>query len=186
MASFYLKQYRDAADAYRASIKLDAYNAADAYYALGLNYRDSGQFDDEVAAYKNVLRLRPDYTSAYDRLGQRYLQMKKYSEAIEAFKQLSMLKPGDANVQNSLGEAYVAAAKNEEATETFRQAIRLKPDHAQAHWNLSHMLLVLGLTEVRGPDLPNVGNASGADKTLVTFARLDDAGSTVRPMRSAP
>src|SRR6185437_1763179 len=89
LANYYLKQYREAEAAYRQSIKLDPYNAADAYYALGLTYRDAGQFDDEVSAYKNVIRLRSDYANAYDRLGQRYSQMKRYAEAIEAFKQLA-------------------------------------------------------------------------------------------------
>src|ERR1044071_4676473 len=40
LANYYLKQYREAEIAYRQSIKLDPYNAADAYYALGLVYRD--------------------------------------------------------------------------------------------------------------------------------------------------
>ena len=43
LASFYLKQYKDAAEAYRQSIKLDPYNAADAHYALGLGLSRLGQ-----------------------------------------------------------------------------------------------------------------------------------------------
>src|SRR5689334_1120583 len=144
LANYYLKQYREAEAAYRQSIKLDPYNAADAYYALGLTYRDAGQFDDEVGAYKNAIRLRSDYASAYDRLGQRYLQMKKYAEAIDAFKQLALLKPADANAQNSLGETYAAAARNDEAVESFRQAIRLKPDFGKAYFNLGKTLLAQG------------------------------------------
>src|SRR5215510_8998133 len=46
LANFYLKQYRDSAEGYRQAIKLDPYNAADAYYALGLVYRDWGKADD--------------------------------------------------------------------------------------------------------------------------------------------
>src|SRR5213592_1049927 len=144
LANYYLKQYRDAEQAYRQSIKLDPYNAADAYYALGLTYRDWGQFDEEVAAYKHVIRLRPEYANAYDRLGQRFLQLKKYSEAIEAFKQLAMLKPGDAPAQNNLGEAFEAAGRRDEAVETFRQAIRLKPDFGKAYFNLGKALLARG------------------------------------------
>ncbi|HKP36427.1 MAG TPA: trypsin-like peptidase domain-containing protein [Pyrinomonadaceae bacterium] len=144
LANYYLKQYREAETAYRQAIKLDPYNAADAYYALGMNYRDWGQFDDEMSAYKHAIRLRPDYANAYDRLGQRYLQLKKYPEAIEAFKQLAMLKPGDANAQNSLGEAYVAASRNDDAVETFRQAIRLKPDFGKAYFNLGKTFLTRG------------------------------------------
>jgi tetratricopeptide (TPR) repeat protein len=144
LANYYLKQYREAEAAYKQSIKLDPYNAADAYYALGLTYRDAGQFDDEVGAYKNAIRLRSDYASAYDRLGQRYLLMKRYPEAIEAFKQVAMLKPSDANAQNSLGETYAAAGRNDEAVESFRQAIRLKPDFGKAYFNLGKTLLGQG------------------------------------------
>ena len=96
LASYYLKQYRDAAEAYRQAIRLDPYNAADAYYALGLVYRDWGKADEEIQAYKQAIRQRPDYIVAYERLGSRYLRSKKFSEAIEIFRQLAALKPGDA------------------------------------------------------------------------------------------
>ncbi len=144
LANYYLKQYRDAEQAYRQSIKLDPYNAADAYYALGLTYRDWGQFDEEIQAYKHTIRLKSDYAAAYDRLGQRYLQSKKYAEAIDAFKQLAILKPGDANAQNNLGEAYEAMGRHDDAIEAFRQAIRFKPDFGKAYFNLGKTLLGQG------------------------------------------
>src|SRR6267142_821695 len=128
LANYYLKQYREAVENYRQAIRIDPYNAADAYYGLGLVYRDWGRADDEIQAYKQAIRLRQDYTSAYERLGSRYLKSKKYVEAIEIFKQLLALKPGDANAPNSLGEAYMELGRYAEATEAFRQAIRLKPD----------------------------------------------------------
>jgi len=144
LANYYLKQYRDAAEGYRQSIKLDPYNAADAYYALGLVYRDWGRPDDEIQAYKQAIRLRQDYTSAYERLGSRYLKSKKYSEAIDVFKQISVLKPGDANAPNSMGEAYLEMGKLPEAVEAFRQAIRLKPDFGKAYYNLGKSQLAQG------------------------------------------
>ncbi|HKG46922.1 MAG TPA: trypsin-like peptidase domain-containing protein [Pyrinomonadaceae bacterium] len=144
LASFYLKQYRDAAEAYRQSIKLDPYNAADAHYALGLVYRDWGKPDEEIQAYKQAIRLRPDYMVAYERLGSRYLKAKKYNEAIEIFRQLSTLKPGDANAPNNMGEAYFELNKLNEAMESFRQSIRLKPDYGKAYYNLGRTLLAMG------------------------------------------
>ncbi|MGH9875362.1 MAG: tetratricopeptide repeat protein, partial [Pyrinomonadaceae bacterium] len=144
LANYYLKQYREAAEGYRQSIKIDPYNAADAYYALGLVYRDWGRPDDEIQAYKQAIRLRQDYTSAYERLGSRYLKSKKYPEAIEAFKQISILKPGDANAPNSMGEAYLEQGKLPEAIEAFRQAIRLKPDFGRAYYNLGKSQLAQG------------------------------------------
>jgi len=144
LANYYLKQYREAADSYRQSIRLDPYNGADAWYALGLVYRDWGKADEEIQAYKQAIRLRPDYTSAYERLGARYSRSKKYSEAIEIFRQLTALKPGDATAPNSMGEAYFELGKFPEAAEAFRQAIRLKPDFGQAYYNLGKCLLAMG------------------------------------------
>ena len=144
LASFYLKQYKDAENGYRQSIKLDPYNAADAQYALGLVYRDWGKPDDEIQAYKQAIRLRPDYTAAYERLGSRYLKSKKYNEAIEMFRQLAALKPGDANAPNNMGEAYFELNKLNEAMESFRQSIRLKPDFGKAYYNLGRTLMAMG------------------------------------------
>jgi len=144
LASFYLKQYKDAAEAYRQSIKLDPYNAADAHYALGLVYRDWGKPDEEIQAYKQAIRLRPDYTVAYERLGSRYLKSKKYGEAVEVFRQLAALKPGDANAPNNMGEAYFELNKLNDAVESFRQSIRLKPDFGKAYYNLGRTLMAMG------------------------------------------
>src|SRR5690242_1113019 len=144
LASFYLKQYKEAENAYRQSIKLDPYNAADAQYALGLVFRDWGKPDEEIQAYKQAIRLRPDYTVAYERLGSRYLKSKKYNEAIEIFRQLAALKPGDANAPNNMGEAYFELNKLSEAVESFRQSIRLKPDFGKAYYNLGRTLMAMG------------------------------------------
>ena len=144
LANYYLKQYRDAAEAYRQAIRLDPYNAADAYYALGLVYRDWGRADDEIQAYKQAIRLKPDYTSAYERLGSRYFRAKKYPEAAEVFKQLASLKPGDPVAPNHLGETYLEMGKLNEALEFFRQAVRLKPDFGKAYYNIGKCLLAMG------------------------------------------
>jgi len=144
LANYYLKLYREAVDNYRQAIRLDPYNASDAYYALGLAYRDWGRADDEIQAYKQAIRLRPDYASAYERLGSRYLKSRKYPEAIEIFKQLSALKPGDENPPNSMGEAYLELGRLSEALEAFKQAIRLKPDFGRAYYNLGKSYLAMG------------------------------------------
>lgn len=144
LASFYLKQYREATEAYRAAIKLDPYNAADAYYALGLVYRDWGKADEEIQAYKQTIRLRPDYIVAYERLGSRYLKSKKFNDAVEIYRQLSTLKPGDAYAPNNMGEAYLELNRLNEALESFRQSIRMKPDYGRAYYNLGKCLLAMG------------------------------------------
>ena len=144
LANYYLKQYRDAAENYRQAIKLDPYNAADAYYALGLVYRDWGRAEEEIQAYKQAIRLKSDYTSAYERLGAAYVRTKKYPLAIEAYKQLSALKPGEAEVPNKMGEAYMELGLTSDAVEAFKRAIQLKPDFGKAYYNLGKSYLALG------------------------------------------
>jgi tetratricopeptide (TPR) repeat protein len=144
LASYYLKNYREAAENYRQAIRLDPYNAADAHYALGLVYRDWGRPEEEIQAYKQAIKLKPDYTSAYERLGSRYFRSKKYPEAIETFKQLVALKPGDATVPNSIGESYLEMNLMSDAVAAFRQAIQLKPDFGKAYYNLGKSLLAMG------------------------------------------
>jgi tetratricopeptide (TPR) repeat protein len=144
LASYYLKNYREAADSYRQAIRLDPYNAADAQYALGLVYRDWGRPEEEIQAYKQAIKLKPDYTSAYERLGSRYLKSKRFPEAIETFKQLVALKPGDANVPNNMGEAYFGMNLMSDAVASFRTAIQLKPDFGKAYYNLGRSLLTMG------------------------------------------
>ena len=144
LANYYLKQYREAAENYRQAIRLDPYNAADAYYALGLVYRDWGQRRRRDSSLQGRDSTAPDYTSAYERLGSRYLKSKKYAEAIETFKQLAVLKPGDANAPNSIGEAYLELGRLSEAVEAFRQAIQLKPDFGKAYYNLGKSHLAMG------------------------------------------
>ena len=144
LASYYLKNYREAAENYRQAIRLDPYNAADAQYALGLVYRDWGRPEEEIQAYKQAIKLKPDYASAYERLGSRYLKSKKFPEAVETFKQLIALKPGDANVPNNMGEAYFGMNLMSDAVAAFRTAIQLKPDFGKAYYNLGRSLLTMG------------------------------------------
>jgi tetratricopeptide (TPR) repeat protein len=144
LASYYLKNYREAAENFRQAIRLDPYNAADAHYALGLVYRDWGRPEEEVQAYKQAIKLKPDYASAYERLGSRYLKSRKFPEAIETYKQLVALKPGDANVPNNMGEAYLGMNLLSDAVAAFRHAIQLKPDFGKAYYNLGRSLLAMG------------------------------------------
>ena len=144
LASYYLKQYREAADSYRQSIRIDPYNGADAWYALGLVYRDWGKGDDEIQAYKQAIRFKPDYTSAYERLAAAYMRSKKYPQAIETYKQLAALKPGDADVPNKIGEAYVELGLLSDAVEAFKRAIQLRPDFGKAYYNLGKSYLSSG------------------------------------------
>ena len=106
-------------------------------------YRDWGTRLTKIQAYKQAIRLRPDY-GCVRATGARYLKSKKFNEAVEVFRQLAALKPGDALTPNNMGEAYLELNKLNEAAESFRQSIRLKPDYGRAYYNLGKVLLAMG------------------------------------------
>jgi Tfp pilus assembly protein PilF len=139
-----LGRHAEAIEASKKAVTLRP--SAESYFNIGLAsfYRDWGKPDEEIQAYKQAIRLRPDYTVAFERLGSRYLKSKKYNEAIEIFRQLAALKPGDANAPNNMGEAYFELNKLNEAMESFRQSIRLKPDFGKAYYNLGRTLMAMG------------------------------------------
>jgi tetratricopeptide (TPR) repeat protein len=84
----------------------------------------------EVKAYKQAIRIKPDYAMAYDWLGAAYNGLGHYSEAVEAFKQAIRIKPDYAEAHLRLGDAYRALGLNNEmvlAKRSIKQKEALKP-----------------------------------------------------------
>src|SRR6266496_3713432 len=110
-----LGRHAEAIEASKKAVGLRA--SSESYFNIGLENYYLKQFRDAAEAYRQAIRLRPDYTSAYERLGSRYFRVKKYPEAAEVFKQLVNLKPGDATAPNNLGETYLEMGKLNDALE---------------------------------------------------------------------
>jgi tetratricopeptide (TPR) repeat protein len=62
-------------------------------YGIGL--LDEQQYAESAAAFREVLRLRPDYAQAYTSLGVVYLQWERYTDAGESLKQALQRMPSD-------------------------------------------------------------------------------------------
>ena len=66
---------------------------------LGLGRGDLGLLEDEIEAYKQVIRIRPEFALAYHNLGVAYSGLGLYKNAIEAYRELIRIKPDDAKAQ---------------------------------------------------------------------------------------
>jgi tetratricopeptide (TPR) repeat protein len=159
-----------------------------AHTNLGNALRDQGKVSEAIAAYREAIRLKPDFALAHTNLGNALRDQGKVSEAMAAHREAIRLKPDFAEAHYNLGFALRDQGKVSEAIAAYREAIRLKPDYALAHANLGVALHREGkyeeaLAELRaareraGPEpekrLPGLGQMiAKADRTAALAARL--------------
>lgn len=121
--------------------KLQKGNDAFAFNANGLELFESGKFEEAVNAYKQAIKLKPDYSDAYYNLGDAYFQLSLYKEAIEAYKRAVKYQPDFAPTHNNIGTAYYKLGEHKKATEAYNEAIRLSPKTAVTYYNLARTYL---------------------------------------------
>ncbi len=115
-----------------------------AHNNLGVAYDKLGRYRDAVEAYKQTIKIKPDYARAHNNLGVTYYKLGRYQDAVESYRQATRIKPDYAEAHDNLGKAYGSLGRYSDAIEAFKQAIRIKPDYADAHINLGVAYYKLG------------------------------------------
>jgi Flp pilus assembly protein TadD len=103
---------------------------------LGATSIKSGMHKEGIEAYKQAIRINPDYVEAHNNLGLAYTKLGMYKEGIEACKQAIRIKPDYAETHYSLGLAYTKLGMYKEGIEACKQAIRINPAFADTHFLL--------------------------------------------------
>jgi tetratricopeptide (TPR) repeat protein len=100
--------------------------------------------EEAIVAFREAIRLKPDYVDAHSALGSELLMQGKLEEAIVEIREAIRLKPGrpgtTAGLYSILCDALVSQGKPEEAIAPYREAIRLMPDGKYAHCGLGSVL----------------------------------------------
>jgi serine/threonine protein kinase/tetratricopeptide (TPR) repeat protein len=107
--------------------------------AVGTNYYYSGDYDQAIKAFSQVLELDPNYEPAHNMIGYTYLHMGEYSKAVEHLKESVLLSPGEANPLDSLGEAYFWMGQLDKAAATYKQALEAKSDFESAYFVVGYI-----------------------------------------------
>jgi len=115
-----------------------------AYFGIGYCYGKLESYAKAIEAYKQAIRIHPDFKFAYAYLGIAYVKLGFYKEAIEAYKQAIRIDPDDAETHNNLGFAYSELGNHVKAIEAYKQAIRIDPDYIEAHCLLGVTYLIIG------------------------------------------
>jgi len=117
-----------------------------AYTNLGFALAEAQSSARAEAAYREALRLKPDYPNARNYLGALLVDLGRPEQAEHELRAALAVRPRFAEAQNTLGLALAAQGKTEPAIASFTEAIRLAPSFGQARNNLGIALASQGRT----------------------------------------
>jgi hypothetical protein len=86
---------------------------------------EEGRYDEAILAFKEAIRMNPDYSEAHSALGLVYYHEERYAEALEAFKRASEIEPENPDYRIQLAAAYERLGLIDEATEQLETYLSL-------------------------------------------------------------
>jgi tetratricopeptide (TPR) repeat protein len=116
----------------------------DAWSRLADMYESSQMYNEEAAALKTIITLKPAKRYAYVRLGNTYNRLGRYQEAIDTFLAGAKYPPPDPVLYNNLAASYGMVGKTNAQISALEKAISLRPRYATAHYNLGVVYLKKG------------------------------------------
>jgi tetratricopeptide (TPR) repeat protein len=111
----------------------------DVWLWLGICYHFVGLHDDQVAASREAVRLRPDHDAWYW-LGEGLHTVGDLDPAIDALKRALSIQPDNAFTWSELGRAHRDKGDKGEAYLAFQKAAKLRPDNVTLWWDLGFFL----------------------------------------------
>lgn len=117
---------------------------AQRYFSLGKSYERTGTAQEALEAYKEAIRIKPDFFDAYVSLGLLYYRIGRYDESADAYLNAISLRPDDRSVYNKLGAAYIILGNYSMALDTFRQSLKLDSKNPETHFNLGIASVMAG------------------------------------------
>ena len=113
----------------------------------GMSHRQSGDTDQAIQAYRNVLDNFPYAREALYNLGLSYIAKGEFQQAEEVLLRAWEIDPRDAHIFNSLGAVYMNRGMDEKAESHFQQAIQLDSNYLLPHANLGKLYIGRGRHE---------------------------------------
>jgi superkiller protein 3 len=104
---------------------------ATTYHFIGNSYRYTDKFEEAVKAYREALRLSPNYTQVFVDLGHTYNGLGRHAEAIDAFRQAIKANPNDIETRVSLALTQLRHGDRRAAFEQYAMIQKLDPQRAE-------------------------------------------------------
>src|SRR5262249_36151656 len=129
-----LGQYSEAITELEKALRLQAQNSV-SFNDLGFAYVKSAEAGEQSAAgakyalaetaYREALKIKPDYAKALNNLGAVETKLGKFSDAINALSSAVKLKPDFPEAYYNLGTAYYNNSQLPEAVSSLQHAVDL-------------------------------------------------------------
>ncbi|GBQ49698.1 tetratricopeptide repeat-containing sulfotransferase family protein [Acetobacter ghanensis] len=136
---------------------------AEAFNTLGFALYNTGRLEDAIVAFREAIKLKPDFPSAQTRLEKALTaldhhknRVKRYHELLEIdanieeiarYRAVLAVDSKDISALNGLGKALHASGRSEEAIEPFRLALSYNPVCTESARNLVQILVELDRVE---------------------------------------
>ncbi len=128
-----------------AAIATGAPQRGEFYFQLGEAYRDAGQLDKAVAAYREACSRTPAWHHFYG-LGTALSAAGQLDGSVEALNRARQSAPQEVVVLHALSATYARQGKSREALATLLAALAIDPDSADTYNNMGVISLEMGKT----------------------------------------
>jgi tetratricopeptide (TPR) repeat protein len=128
------------------------------YFRRGIALGRSGEFEEAIADFKQVIALDPNNSrkysqKAYKQKGIAYGGLGEYERAIQDFDETIHLDPEHAGTYANRGLTYYKLAQYARAIQDYDEAIRLNPEFAYAYYHRGGAYWAMGDSEAAARDL---------------------------------
>jgi tetratricopeptide (TPR) repeat protein len=110
---------------------------AEEWFALGCSCEEEGLYSEACEAFRTVLAMEPDSSTAYCHLGEIMREMGILWAAEELFATAARMEAGVAAPWLSLAAIQEEQGKIEDAVASYQTALAISPDNADGHFNLA-------------------------------------------------
>lgn len=107
------KNWKEAVKFFELATKKDR-NFIYAWDNLGLSYRQLGEYDNAINAYKSSLLIDPKGKMPLQNIPVAYIYKKEYQKAVDAYLELDKIYPDDPEAYYGIGNIYMNGLKDDE------------------------------------------------------------------------
>ncbi|WP_455757085.1 tetratricopeptide repeat protein [Sulfurimonas sp.] len=137
-------------------------NNFDAYYNLGVIYKNKNDDQSSELFFKKAIELNPSYIDAYEKLadlyakhslqnemiecfiklGTIYFAQNEFLESIEYFDKIISIDNNNFVAYNNLGSCYQQLNNIEKAKEFYLKSLKINPNYVSALYNISYVYMI--------------------------------------------
>ena len=108
---------------------------AEAYFNLGTEHLQQGEYDQAISDYNKALEITPKYAEAYLNRGIAYRNKGQHDQALSDYGKVLQIDPKDARAYCNRGNAHLEKGRYDKAISDYSKALEINSKDAQVFYN---------------------------------------------------